>query len=112
MDDEIAVRDAEAYAACFAPDADYVTFVGSHCQCRAAIAACHVPLFTKVQKGSRLDTEITRLRFLDRHIARVHARRRRAGHPAPQLPQHQGTDVRRGATERLAVVGQACVAHP
>jgi uncharacterized protein (TIGR02246 family) len=87
MDDTLAVRalfdralrawadgDAEAYAACFTPDADYVTFVGSHYQGRAAIEACHVPLFTKLQKGSRLDAEITQLRFLDQHTAVVHAR--------------------------------------
>jgi uncharacterized protein (TIGR02246 family) len=86
MDDALAVRslfdralhawadgDATAYAACFTPDADYVTFVGSHYQGRAAIEACHVPLFTKLQKGSRLDAEITRLRFLDQDTALVHA---------------------------------------
>lgn len=86
MDDTLAIRtlfdraghawadgDAAAYAACFTPDADYVTFMGSHYQGRAAIEACHVPLFTKLRKGSRLDAEITQLRFLDHDTAVVHA---------------------------------------
>ncbi|MDT5277908.1 MAG: hypothetical protein QOG95_4840, partial [Mycobacterium sp.] len=56
--------DAEAYAGVFTPDADYVTFLGSHYRGREAIAASYVPLFTKLLKGSRLATEITQLRFL------------------------------------------------
>lgn len=66
--------DAGAYADCFTPDADYVTFVGSHYKGRTAIEACHVPLFAKWQKHSRLDADITQLRFVGEDVALVHAR--------------------------------------
>ncbi|HEX3593300.1 MAG TPA: SgcJ/EcaC family oxidoreductase [Pseudonocardiaceae bacterium] len=66
--------DAAAYADCFTPDADYVTFVGSHYRGHAAIEGCHIPLFTKFRKGSRLDAEITGLRFLSPDVALVHAK--------------------------------------
>lgn len=42
--------DAEAYASVFTPDADYVTFLGSHYNGRAAIAASCALLF---QSSSR-----------------------------------------------------------
>lgn len=66
--------DAEAYATAFTPDADYVSFLGTHYKGRDAIAACHVPLFEKFQKGSRLDGEITGTRFLTPDVAVVHGR--------------------------------------
>jgi uncharacterized protein (TIGR02246 family) len=68
--------DAEAYASVFTPDADYVTFLGSHYTGRDAIAASYVPLFTKLLKGSRLHTEITQLRFLTPDVALIHAKAR------------------------------------
>jgi uncharacterized protein (TIGR02246 family) len=66
--------DAAAYASVFTPDADYVTFLGSHYGGRDAIAASYVPLFTKHLKGSRLHTEITQLRFLTPDVALIHAK--------------------------------------
>src|ERR1700733_692834 len=66
--------DADAYAGVFTPDADYVTFLGSHHRGRDAIAASYVPLFTKLLKGSRLTTEITQLRFLTPDVALIHAK--------------------------------------
>ena len=51
--------DAEAYASVFTPDADYVTFLGSHYRGRDAIAASYIPLFAKLLKGSQLKTDIT-----------------------------------------------------
>lgn len=66
--------DAEAYAAVFTPDADYVTWIGTHIRGREAIAASHVPLFEKYLKGTRLDGEITRLRFLTPDVAVVHGK--------------------------------------
>jgi uncharacterized protein (TIGR02246 family) len=56
--------DPEACASAFTPDADYVTFLGSHHKGREAIAASYVPLFKKLLRGSRLDIEVTQLRFL------------------------------------------------
>jgi uncharacterized protein (TIGR02246 family) len=64
----------EAYAGVFTPDADYVTFLGSHYKGREAIAASYVPLFKKLLKGSRLDFEITQLRLLTPDVALIHAK--------------------------------------
>ena len=85
--DEVAIRElidrqvsgwaagrAEQYAGVFTPDADYVTFLGSHYKGSAAIAASYVPLFKKVLKGSRLELEITQLRFLTPDVAIIHAK--------------------------------------
>jgi uncharacterized protein (TIGR02246 family) len=84
--DEIAIRELidhqvmgwaagspEGYASVFTSDADYITFLGSHYKGRAAIAASYAPLFKKLLKGSRLDFEITQLRFLTPDVALVHA---------------------------------------
>jgi uncharacterized protein (TIGR02246 family) len=68
-----AAADPDAYASVFTPDADYVTFLGSHYKGRRAIAASYVDLFKKFLKGSRLDVEITELRFLTPDVAMVHA---------------------------------------
>lgn len=68
-----AAGDPEAYASVFTPDADYVTFLGSHHKGREAIAVSYVSLFKKLLKGSRLDTEITQLRFLTPDVALIHA---------------------------------------
>ncbi|MEG8177198.1 SgcJ/EcaC family oxidoreductase [Nocardia terpenica] len=69
-----AAGDARAYAAVFAPDADYITFMGTHHKGRSAIEVVHVPLFEKYQKGSRTDGEITQVRFLAPDVALVHGR--------------------------------------
>jgi uncharacterized protein (TIGR02246 family) len=66
--------DPEAYASEFTSDADYVTYLGSHHKGRAAIAASYAPLFKKLLKGSRLDFQITQLRFLTPDVAVIHAR--------------------------------------
>jgi uncharacterized protein (TIGR02246 family) len=69
-----AAGDPEAYASVFTPDADYVTFLGSHHKGREAITASYVSLFKRFLKGSRLDTEITQLRFLTPDVALIHAK--------------------------------------
>lgn len=68
-----ATGDPGVYARVFAPDADYVTFLGTHHQGRDAIAAAYVPLFRKLLKDSRLNVRITQLRFLTPDVALVHA---------------------------------------
>ncbi|MBV9515439.1 MAG: SgcJ/EcaC family oxidoreductase [Mycobacteriaceae bacterium] len=65
--------DPEAYARVFTLDADYITFLGSHYKGREAIAASYAPLFKKLLKGSRLNTEITQLRFLTSDVALIQA---------------------------------------
>lgn len=68
-----AAGDPGAYASVFAPDADYVTFLGSHHKGRDAIVASYVPLFRKLLKDSRLNLRITQLRFLTPDVALIHA---------------------------------------
>ena len=64
----------EAYASVFTPDADYVTFLGSHHKGREAVAASYAPLFRRLLKGSRLDFEISQLRFLTPDVALINAK--------------------------------------
>lgn len=69
-----AAGDPDAYASVFTPDADYVTFLGSHHRGRDAIAASYAPLFEKFLKGLRLEVEITQLRFLTPDVALIQAK--------------------------------------
>lgn len=82
--DEIAIRqlfdelnpawdnaDADAFAAGFTDDADYVTFVGSHYRGRAKIAEMHDGLWARFLKGSRLLGQITDVRFVTSDVAVV-----------------------------------------
>jgi uncharacterized protein (TIGR02246 family) len=83
--DEAAVRDllrrlydawgdADAYAACFTPDADYVAFDGSHARGREAIAAMHRPLFERFLKHTRLASLSETVRFLTPDVALIHGK--------------------------------------
>ncbi|MBW0017398.1 MAG: SgcJ/EcaC family oxidoreductase [Mycobacterium sp.] len=70
--------DPVAYASTYARESDCVSFLGSHYQGRAAIAAsCEVPragsLLKRLLRGTRLQLQITRLRFLTPDVAVVHA---------------------------------------
>jgi uncharacterized protein (TIGR02246 family) len=68
-----AASDPEAYASVFTPDADYVTFLGSHHKGRAAIAGSYAKLFKKITKGSQLDLGSPRLRFVSPDVALIHS---------------------------------------
>lgn len=82
-----AAGDPDAYASVFSPDADYVTFLGVIHKGREAIAASYRPLFKKLLKGTRPETQTTQLRFLAPTVALIHTsyaivkggRRRNAG---------------------------------
>jgi uncharacterized protein (TIGR02246 family) len=65
--------DAIAYGACFTEDSDYVTFEGGHLQGRAANTNAHQKLFETFLKGSKLEGQITDLRFLASDVAVLHA---------------------------------------
>ena len=65
--------DGNAYASVFEEDADYVTFGGTHVQGRSNIANEHQQLFDTFLRGSRVQLEITQLRFLSPDIAVAHA---------------------------------------
>lgn len=66
--------DADAFAALFTEDADYVTFDGSLSKGRQSIADIHRPLFEGFMKGSRLAGQVTTVRFLAPDVALVHSK--------------------------------------
>jgi uncharacterized protein (TIGR02246 family) len=66
--------DADAYAAAFTEDADYIAFDGSHFRGRRAIAEGHRPLFERFLKGSRLVDESSSVRFLTPDVALIHGK--------------------------------------
>ena|SRR5690606_30216141 len=65
--------DADAYAAIFTPDADYVVFDGSHAKGRSEIADIHRPLFQRFMKGSQLVIDSVEVRFLTPDVALIHS---------------------------------------
>jgi uncharacterized protein (TIGR02246 family) len=66
--------DADAYAGCFTPDADYVVFDGSHAKGRRAIAEMHRPLFERFLKNTRLVSISETVRFPTPDVALVHGK--------------------------------------
>ncbi|MBE1441260.1 SgcJ/EcaC family oxidoreductase [Paenibacillus sp. OAS669] len=64
--------DGAAYGSCFTEDADYVTFQGEHLQGRKAIAETHQQLWNGVLRGSTLEGEIKKIRFLSPETAIFH----------------------------------------
>jgi uncharacterized protein (TIGR02246 family) len=67
--------DADAYAAHFTKDGDYVAYDGWHARGRMEIAATHRPLFTGVLKDTRLvDVGMpVEVRFLAPDVALIHS---------------------------------------
>ncbi|HEX9930057.1 MAG TPA: SgcJ/EcaC family oxidoreductase [Pyrinomonadaceae bacterium] len=65
-------HDGKAFAAPFAPDADYVIVNGMHIKGRDAIEKGHVGIFTTVYKDSRNAATIKSVRFLRPDVAVVH----------------------------------------
>ncbi|MFI6870763.1 SgcJ/EcaC family oxidoreductase [Nocardia sp. NPDC050406] len=98
--------DADAFAAEFTDDADYVTWFGTYYRGRSDIATVHRPVFEKWQKGTRLDGEVVSVRFPTPDVALVH------GLGAVVKPQRRRTArntkvnllvmVRQGADWRIA----------
>lgn len=68
-----AASDPEAYASVFASEADYITYLGGHHHGREAIAGSYVRLFRTVLKGSRLDLDSLRIRFVSPDVALIHS---------------------------------------
>jgi uncharacterized protein (TIGR02246 family) len=66
-------NDADAYAALFTEDSDYVAFDGTRQRGRAQNAASHHLLFATVLRGSRLRGEGESVRFLRADVAILHA---------------------------------------
>ena len=65
--------DADAFAAAFTEDADYITFDGTHTKGSAAIAEVHRPLFEGFMKGSRLVGQTPTVRFLASDVAHIYS---------------------------------------
>lgn len=63
--------DAAAYAQEFTDDASYVIYVGLTYSGRDEIERAHVPVFTKWQKGSRMNLRILQTRMLNADTAVV-----------------------------------------
>ncbi|MHB1423271.1 MAG: SgcJ/EcaC family oxidoreductase [Gemmataceae bacterium] len=66
--------DADAFAAAFTEDADYIAFDGTHWKGRREIAECHRPLFQGFFKGSRLAGEWQTIRMLTSDVALIHSK--------------------------------------
>jgi len=64
---------AAAFAAPFAPDADFIAFEGSQLRGRSQIAQFHQMLFDTSLKGTRLDGGVHFVRFLRPDFAVLHA---------------------------------------
>ena len=86
-DDEVAVRalyaqlmegwnksSSEAFSAPFTEDGHLVAFDGMHFKGRDEIVAFHQPLFDVWLRGTRLVGQVESIRFLDSHVALMHAR--------------------------------------
>lgn len=63
--------DADAYAAQFTDDANYVIFAGLVSRGRSEIRADHVPVFEKWQRGSRMSMKVLDVRLLGDDVAVV-----------------------------------------
>jgi len=64
---------AEAFAAPFAEEADFVAFDGTRFRRRDELVRSHAPLFETHLKGTRLVGDVTDVRFLGSDVAVVHA---------------------------------------
>lgn len=83
--------DAPAYADCFSPDSDYVTYNGIRLRGRKENAEIHAALFRGALKGSKISATVDSLAFLASDVALVHtigsgARRRKLNsHPTRSI---------------------------
>jgi uncharacterized protein (TIGR02246 family) len=64
---------AEAFAALFAEDGDFIAFDGSHFKGHEDIVSFHRPLFETHLKGTRLVGRVKSVRFLSPDVALMHA---------------------------------------
>jgi uncharacterized protein (TIGR02246 family) len=83
LEDAWNAMDGSAYAAPFAPDADFVNIRGDHFKGRDAIAAGHHTIFRTIYAGSKLQCTIETARLIHSDIALAHVH---AVMEAPQGP--------------------------
>ena len=100
--------DAEAFAAPFVTDADFVAFEGTHLEGRDAIFAFHPQAFETDVKGSRLTGEVKFVRQLAPGLAVIHSTVRVTladqASPSPSRDSMQLTVVREEGGEWRGVV--------
>jgi len=65
---------ADAFAAPFADEADFVAFDGTRFHGRDELVRFHEPLFKTHLRGTRLTGDVTDIRFLGADVAVIHAR--------------------------------------
>lgn len=65
-------NDAEAYAACFTEDSDYVSYDGTRAVGRGPMRHAHDKLFRGVLAGSALVGDVESIRYLGADVALVH----------------------------------------
>ena len=89
--------DADAFAAVFTEDAEYITFDGSMVKGRTAIAESHRPLFEGFMRGSHLAGEPPTIRFLTPDVALVHGK-------GAVIQKHQKKAARRAISTQTNVL--------
>jgi uncharacterized protein (TIGR02246 family) len=73
-DDAFNAHDTKAFAATFAPDADFTNWVGQSAHGRTEIEAFHVPILTLVYKNGIQKITDTQVRFIRPDVAAVDVR--------------------------------------
>lgn len=71
MEDGWNALDGAAYAAPFAPDADYVIWTGRHIRGRDVICEGHEQIFSTIYKDSRIKITVEQIRLLRPDVAVV-----------------------------------------
>lgn len=87
-------HDMDAFAAAFAPDADFVNVVGFQLGGRTAIEAQHRELHRTIMRNTRITSWQVAVRFLGPGVALAHARWEMTG--VERLPGWDVPDIRRG----------------
>ena len=67
------IHDAQAIAALFTDDADFINFMGGWMQGRAEIERGHAEIFASVMRQSHMTVTDTQVKFIKPDVAVVHA---------------------------------------
>lgn len=94
-------NDADAYAAEFTHDAEYIGIDGSHSRGRSGIATTYRKLFGGPLKDTSLTAELDEIRFLSPDIVLAH------GTAAVRLPWQTAQQPRRQSLQTIVLVRQA-----
>jgi len=87
------IHDAQALAALFTDDADFINFMGGWMQGRAEIERGHAEIFASVMRQSHMTVTDTQVKFIKPDVAVVHAVWTLDGQITPDgkdVPQRKG----------------------